>query len=143
MFKIASASGAPPQTPLRERTTLPRPLSRQGLLAFGNRSFTPSALAISRLTCLYAKNSKISASPESTPSAQHINFFTSNMSHYLKSLKICPAGLSSFDLLFSKVWDRLNSQLPKEALSPMHNPAIVYIWNDFIHIGTALSALGL
>src|SRR6218665_2489191 len=26
-------------------------------------------------------------------------------------------GLSSFDLLFSKVWERLDSQLPKEALS--------------------------
>src|SRR6218665_4020392 len=33
------------------------------------------------------------------------------------SLNIACAGLSSFVLLFSKVWDRLNSQLPKEALS--------------------------
>src|SRR6218665_3789391 len=32
------------------------------------------------------------ACPESTPRhLQHLNFFTSNMSHYLKSLKICPA----------------------------------------------------
>src|SRR6218665_1722276 len=44
LFKIASVSGAPPQTPL---TTLPRTPSRKGLLAFGNRSFPPSALAIS------------------------------------------------------------------------------------------------
>src|SRR6218665_3428216 len=29
-------------------------------------------------------------------------------------LNIACAGLSSFDLLFSKVWERLNSQLPKE-----------------------------
>jgi len=30
-------------------------------------------------------------------------------------LNIACAGLSSFDLLFSKEWERLNSQLPKEA----------------------------
>jgi len=30
----------------------------------------------------------------------------------------CP-GISSFDLFFSKVWERLDSQLPKEALSPL------------------------
>src|SRR6218665_2030143 len=44
MFKITSVSGAPPQTPLGELTTLPQTLSREGLLAFGNRSFAPSAL---------------------------------------------------------------------------------------------------
>src|SRR6218665_961142 len=45
MFKIASVSGAPPQTPLRDLTTLfQTPYSREGLLAFGNRSLAPSAL---------------------------------------------------------------------------------------------------
>jgi len=47
MFKIASVSGAEPQTPLEELTTLLRHPSRHGLLAFGNRSFAPSALALS------------------------------------------------------------------------------------------------
>ena len=49
MFKIALVSGAPPQTPLGELTTLPQTPSREGLLglAFGNRSFAPSALALS------------------------------------------------------------------------------------------------
>src|SRR6218665_2015402 len=47
MLKIAPVSGAPPQTPLG--TTIPRPPSREGLLAFGNRSFAPSALAISQI----------------------------------------------------------------------------------------------
>ena len=41
--------------------------------------------------------------------------------HLLASVCVCLnivcAGLSSFDLLFSKVWERLDSQLPKEALS--------------------------
>src|SRR6218665_3575103 len=65
------------------------------------RGFLPSAIAASgiwplqfpRLTCLYAKNSKIFPSQESTPSAPTApQFFPSNMSHYLKSLKICPAA---------------------------------------------------
>jgi len=47
LLKIASASGAPPQSPLGELTTLPRPPSREGLLDFGNRSFAPSALDLS------------------------------------------------------------------------------------------------
>src|SRR6218665_1303041 len=47
MFKIASASGVPPQTPLGKLTALPRPPSREGLLAFGNCNFAPSALALS------------------------------------------------------------------------------------------------
>jgi len=34
-------------------------------------------------------------------------------------LNIVCAGLSSFDVLFSKVWEQLDSQLPKEALSPL------------------------
>jgi len=34
-------------------------------------------------------------------------------------LNIACAGLSSFDLLFSQVWERLDSQLAKEALSPL------------------------
>ena len=40
MFKIASVSEIPPQTPSGELTTLPQtPYSREGLLAFGNRNF--------------------------------------------------------------------------------------------------------
>ena len=45
IFKIVLVSRAPPQTPLGELTTLPRPPSREGLLAFGNLSFAPSALS--------------------------------------------------------------------------------------------------
>src|SRR6218665_1970810 len=41
MLKIASASGAPPQTPQGSLRLSPRPSSREGLLAFGNRSFAP------------------------------------------------------------------------------------------------------
>jgi len=44
MFKITSASGALPQTPLGSLPRSLRPPSREGLLAFGNRSFAPSAL---------------------------------------------------------------------------------------------------
>src|SRR6218665_2690033 len=47
MLKIASASGAPPQTALGSLRRSPRPPSREGLLAFGNRSFAPLALALS------------------------------------------------------------------------------------------------
>src|SRR6218665_1338964 len=34
-------------------------------------------------------------------------------------LNIACAGLSSFDLLFSKMWERLDSQLPIKAFSPL------------------------
>src|SRR6218665_3954876 len=47
MFKIASVSGAPPHTRWGSLRRSPRPPSLEGLLAFGNRSFAPSALAIS------------------------------------------------------------------------------------------------
>jgi len=46
MFKIVSVSGVPPQTQLGSLRRSPRPPSRDGLLAFGNRNFVPSALAI-------------------------------------------------------------------------------------------------
>src|SRR6218665_1981331 len=46
MLKIASASaGAPPRARWGAYDA-PRPPSREGLLAFGNRSFAPSALAL-------------------------------------------------------------------------------------------------
>jgi len=44
MFKIASVSGAPPPDPARELNDAPQTSSREGLLAFGNRSFVPSVL---------------------------------------------------------------------------------------------------
>src|SRR6218665_218876 len=51
MLKIASVSGAPPQTPLGELTTLPRrsprPPSREGLISFGTRSLTYLRVLIS------------------------------------------------------------------------------------------------
>src|SRR6218665_22264 len=83
-------------------------------------------------------------------------------------LSIACAGLSSFDLLFSKVWGdstcncrkkpSLIGQLSSGAKTAscsetgnsqntpiqdfihvsMHNPATVYIWNDLIHTGNAL-----
>src|SRR6218665_3612668 len=67
MFKIASVSGAEPQTPLGELTTLPRPPSRNGLLAFGNRSFAPSALALSptrTYSLVYLRNFRLSYFPQ-------------------------------------------------------------------------------
>jgi len=71
------------------------------------RGFLPLAIAASRLQTLaifpthmftiMRKTLKISACPESTPSAPTAPriFCTSNMSHYLKSLKIC-SGTQSF-----------------------------------------------
>jgi len=44
VFKIASVSGDLPQTPLGSLRRFPRPPNREGFLAFGNRSFAPSAL---------------------------------------------------------------------------------------------------
>src|SRR6218665_2601380 len=73
MFKITSVSGAPPQTPLGERTTLPRPPSREGLLAFGNCSFAPSALnpplaaPKTKISTLLAPKHKIIEPPLSWP----------------------------------------------------------------------------
>src|SRR6218665_2573390 len=50
MLKIASVSGAEPQTPLGELTTLPRPPSVEGLLAFlVAKGFLLSAIAALRL----------------------------------------------------------------------------------------------
>src|SRR6218665_3927565 len=63
------------------------------------RSFLSSAIAASCLqrlqfpdTHVYMqKKSNFFPSPESAPRRlQRLVFFTSNMSHYLKSLKICP-----------------------------------------------------
>src|SRR6218665_525702 len=61
-------------------------------------------------------------------------------------LNIACASLSSFDLLFSKVWERLQKsplhsligQLSGVGLKRPPVAAIVYIWNDFIHTGNAL-----
>jgi len=44
-MKSAKSRRFLPQTPLGELTTLSQTPSREGLLAFGNRSFTPSALS--------------------------------------------------------------------------------------------------
>src|SRR6218665_2650499 len=68
------------------------------------RGFLSSAIAASRLRRLhyfpdshvYMRNT-IQFPPSQSPPPrhlQHLNFFTSNMSHYLKSLKICPASTS-------------------------------------------------
>src|SRR6218665_880592 len=95
MFKIVSVSGALPQTPLRS-LSYDAPLD-----PLVGRGFLPSAIASSRLrrmqfprlTCLYAKNSKISPAQSPPPwRLQHLDFFTFKISHYLKSLKICPAS---------------------------------------------------
>src|SRR6218665_971832 len=99
MFKIASDSGAPPQTPLRELTTLPRtdpPIVVMGFFLFEiAASIAPLALAIfptQMFICPKLNNFPLlSAHPFGTYIASIS--FTSNMSHYLKSLKICPAGL--------------------------------------------------
>jgi len=47
MLKIVSASGAPTQTPLGSLRRSPRAPNREGNLAFGNRRFAPSSLALS------------------------------------------------------------------------------------------------
>src|SRR6218665_3988861 len=75
------AYDAPPD-PLFGRASC---LGQLQLRAFGASTFPDY--------CLYANNSNISVCPETTPSAPTALrfFFTSNMSHYLKSLKICPA----------------------------------------------------
>jgi len=49
MLKIASVSGAPPQTPLKEHTTLPLTPSHEGLLALGNCSFGTRNLTCSHV----------------------------------------------------------------------------------------------
>src|SRR6218665_457389 len=45
------------------------------------------------------KTLKFTCTPAQSPPPQHLqhlDFFTSNMSHYLKSLKICPAWAPSY-----------------------------------------------
>ena len=80
MFKIASAYDAPPN-PLVGRGFLP---SQSQLRAFGACNFPDSHVYM-------RKTLKLSPSQSPPPRhLQHLNFFTSNMSHYLKSLKICP-----------------------------------------------------
>jgi|SRR6218665_2354262 len=75
----------------------PRPPSQHGLLAFGNRSFATSALAISQIHMfrpIYAKNSDFSL-PRVHPLVPiaprffHLKFVPLGL--YLKSFKICPA----------------------------------------------------
>src|SRR6218665_4173681 len=77
--------------PVGKLTTLPDPLVVRG--------FLPSAIAASRLWRLqfsdshvYTRKTQTFSSPQSPPprNLQSLDFFTSNMSHYLKSLKICP-----------------------------------------------------
>src|SRR6218665_2881425 len=83
MFKIAS---------VEELTTPPRPLVGIGasclrqsqLLAFGACNF-PDSHVYMRKTLIF---------PAQSPPTRHLqrlDFFTYNMSHHLKSLKICPA----------------------------------------------------
>jgi len=48
MFKIGSASGSPLQTPLGQLTAFPRQPSREGLLAFGNRTSRLRRLQLNR-----------------------------------------------------------------------------------------------
>src|SRR6218665_1181360 len=55
MFKIASASGAPSQTPLGSLRRSPRPSSREGLFAFVNRSLVPRALALPNFLNIYSQ----------------------------------------------------------------------------------------
>src|SRR6218665_831184 len=64
------------------------------------RGFLPSAIAASRLRACNFRGSHVYTRknlkfpPAQSPSPwrlQHLNFFTFKMSHYLKSLKICPA----------------------------------------------------
>src|SRR6218665_4043318 len=73
----------------------PIPHSGKGLLAIGNRGFPPPALAIFSthiFTCEKLYNlPPLRLNPLSAYSTSI--FFTSNMSHYLKSLKICLASV--------------------------------------------------
>src|SRR6218665_3213719 len=73
MFKIASVSGAPPQTPLGELTTLPQ---------------TPQSLGAS-----FLQQSQLCAfGPSNFPDSHFYQCKkTQKLSHCLKSLKICPA----------------------------------------------------
>src|SRR6218665_2067145 len=81
----------------------PDPLVGRGFLPLATAASRLRRLQFPQLTCLYmyVKNSHISC-PESTPSTPTNNasmFFTSNMSHHLKSLKICPDCKSITSLL--------------------------------------------
>src|SRR6218665_567979 len=84
MFKFVSVSGAPPQTLLVGASCL----QQSQLRAFGACNFPYSHVYM-------RKTQKISPLPMQSPTPwhlQHLNFFTFKMSHYLKSLKICPGG---------------------------------------------------
>jgi len=62
MFKIASVSGAPPGPRWGSLRRSPRPPSRNGLLAFGTRSFASSALALSQTrtySLVYLRNFRL------------------------------------------------------------------------------------
>src|SRR6218665_3128397 len=101
MFKIRSVSGAPPQTLWG---SLRRPLVVRGFLPSAIVALSLRRLKFPQPTCLYVKNLKITPYPESTPRRlQNIDFFTSDMSHYLKVLKICPAYLCLSRCVFSCV----------------------------------------
>ena len=82
------------QDPVGELTTLPLTPSRRGLLAFGNRSFAPSTLAISPTHMFVCEKLEDYPLPRvhSLGAYRTSIFFTSNMSHYLKVLKICPGS---------------------------------------------------
>src|SRR6218665_1314277 len=71
----------------------PDPLVGRGFLPLAIAASRLRRLQFPRLTCLrvYAKTLKFPPPPWRL---QHLDFSTSNMSHYLKSLKTCP-GLSA------------------------------------------------
>src|SRR6218665_3616139 len=76
MFKMASVSGAPPQTPLGSLQRSLRPPSRKELLAFGNRTFASSALAIFQTRMFICEKTKNNSPPHSQTSRrlQHLDF---------------------------------------------------------------------
>src|SRR6218665_3713738 len=91
MFKIASVSGAPPQTPRGAFDPPPNPqsvgascLQQSQLRAFSAYNFPDSHV--------YRRNTLKFRPAQSPPPwrLQRLDFFASNMSHYFKSLKICP-----------------------------------------------------
>src|SRR6218665_1710349 len=69
MFKIASVSRAPPHTPWRAYDAPPEPLVGRGFLPSAIAAWGFQRLRFACLACLFAKHSKISACPESTPLA--------------------------------------------------------------------------
>src|SRR6218665_2428681 len=94
MFKIASLSEAPPQDHAGGAyDTPPNPSSIGASCLRQSQLRAEDACNFSDSHVYMRKTLKFTCTPAQSPPPQHLqhlDFSTSNMSHYLKSLKICP-----------------------------------------------------